>query len=130
MNKLGRWGRDRPLAFTRVEVFHLIWSKIWAVWAVFLDNYAQNLASKWAVWTVLSGLSKKNRLKTTQNLSGLSKKNAQKALKSCAVFERFFLDEPLKTVQFLRGFWPVFLDKPFKNRSNRSFWSKILSVIV
>ena len=26
--------------------------KIWAVWAVFLDNYAQNLASKWAVWAV------------------------------------------------------------------------------
>ena len=37
---------------TRVEIFHLIWSKIWAVWAVFLDNYAQNLASKWAVWAV------------------------------------------------------------------------------
>ena len=51
-------------------------------------------------------------------------------IKSCAVFERFFLNKPLKTVQILRGFWAVFLDKPFKNRSNRSFWSKILSVIV
>ena len=36
--------------YNRVEIFHLIWSKIWAVWAVFLDNYAQNLASKWAVF--------------------------------------------------------------------------------
>ena len=25
-------------------------------------------------------------------------------IKSCAVFERFFLDKPLKTVQILRGF--------------------------
>ena len=39
-------------------------------------------------------------------------------------------DKPLKTVQILRGFWAFFLDKSFKNRSNRSFWSKILSVIV
>ena len=35
-------------------------------------------------------------------------KTAQKPLKSCAVFERFFLDKPLKTVQTLRGFWAVF----------------------
>ena len=32
--------------------------------------------------------------------------------------------------QILLGFWAVFLDKPFKNRSNRSFWSKILSAVV
>ena len=45
-------GCPQPQEGTRVEIFHLIWSKIWAVWAVFLDNYAQNLASKWAVWAV------------------------------------------------------------------------------
>ena len=93
-------------------------------WTVYLKNSQKPRK----IWTVLSGLSKKNRSKTAQDLngfwavylkktlknrarferflSGLSKKkNAQKPLKSCAVFVRFFLD------------------KPFKNRSNRSFRS-------
>ena len=57
----------------RVEIFHLIWSKIWAVWAVFLDNYAQNLASKWAVWAVFERFILKNRSKTAQDLNGFER---------------------------------------------------------
>ena len=66
-------------------------------------------------------------------MSGFWTVYLKKPLKNRARFERFwavYLEKPLKTVQILRGFWAVFLDETFKNRSNRSFWSKILSVIV
>ena len=76
--------------------------KIWAVWAIFLDNYARNLASKWfkskktaqkprKIWTFFRGLSKK------------------KTLRKRARFERFFLQKKtLKTVEILSGFWAFF----------------------
>ena len=115
-NSTIRLGRPfSPLVGARVEIFHLIWSKIWAVWAVFSDNYAQNLASKWAVWAVFERFHLKKPLK-----------NRSKPLKSWAAFKRFFLDKPLKplilkqdfvrnclkktaqTAQILRGFWAVF----------------------
>ena len=104
----------------------------------FLNGLSKQTAQKprktWAFWCVFF---RQLRSKSCFKMSGLSgfwtvylKKTAQEPRKIWAVFERFFLDKPLKTVQILRGFWAVFLDKPFKNRSNRSFWSKILSVIV
>ena len=55
---------------------------------------AQKPLKIWAVWTVLSGLSKKKRSKTAQDLNGfercIQKKNAQKPRKIWEVFERFF----------------------------------------
>ena len=81
-------------------------------------------------WTVYLKTAQKPH-KIWSVLSSLPKKTAQqKPRKIWAVFERFVLDKLLKTVQILRGFWAAFLDKLFKNRSNLSFWSKILSVIV
>ena len=52
----------------------------------FIDNYAQNLASKWAVWAVFERF---------------IKKIAQKPRNIWTVF----LDKPFKTVQILRGFF-------------------------
>ena len=76
-------------------------------------------------WTVYLKTAQKPH-KIWSVLSSLPKKTAQKPRKIWAVF----LDKLLKTVQILRGFWAAFSDKLFKNRSNLSFWSKILSVIV
>ena len=63
--------------------------KIWAVWRFFLDNYAQNLASKWAVWAIFERFIWKQKGKVWTVLSGLFKKTAQKPLKIWTVFERF-----------------------------------------
>ena len=81
----------------------------------FWTAYLKTAQKPHKIWSVLSSLPKKNRSKTAQDLSG---------------FWAVFLDKLLKTVQILRGFWAAFSDKLFKNRSNLSFWSKILSVIV
>ena len=111
--------KKQPKKLARFEQFERFFQTI--MLKILLQNerferFSNDLSEKTAqkprkIWTVLSGLSKKNHSKTAQNLRG-------------------FLDKPLKTVQILRGFWAVFLDKPFENRSNRSFWSKILSIIV
>ena len=61
---------------SRYERFERFSSKIWAVWAiwaVFLDNCAQNLASKWAIWAVLERFISKNRSKTAQDLNGFER---------------------------------------------------------
>ena len=109
---------------TRVEIFHLICSKIWAVWAVFLDNYAQNLASKWVVWAVFERFILKNRSKTAQDLNGFWSRN-----------ERFLSG-------FLSKIWAVWAVFPkktaqtaqtaqicLKSRSNRSYLERFLSGI-
>ena len=62
-------------------------------------------------------------LKTTLNSEGNPR--VEIPLKNRSRYERF--------ERFFRKIWAVWavlLDKPFKNRSNRSFWSKILNVIV
>ena len=134
---------------SRVEIFHLIWSKIWAVGAFFLDDCAPNLASKWAVWAVFDWFIYRFCMIWTI-LSGLSKQNAKKCLR----FERFLSGlsryKPLKNrsnlAQFLSGFlskiwavWAVFPKKNaqtaqtaqvfLENRSNRSYLKRFLSGI-
>ena len=81
-------------------------------WTVYLKKTARKPRK---IWTVLSGLSKKNLSKTVQDLRG---------------FWEVYLEKPLKNRSKFARFLSFFLDKPFKNRSNRSFWSKILSAIV
>ena len=80
------------LIYARVEIFHLIWSKIWAVWAVFLDNYAQNLASKWAVWAVFERFiykkPLKNRSRFEQFWAVYLKKNSSKTAQGLIIKSR------------------------------------------
>ena len=88
--------------------------KIRVVWAVFLDNYAQNLASKWAVWAAFERFKK-----TLKNRSRLER------------FERFFLRQLRSKSCFkmsgLSGFWTVYLKKPLKNRARfERFWAVYL----
>ena len=93
---------------SRVEIFHLIWSKMRAVWAIFLDDCALNLAAKCAVferfikkkrlkqlkiWAIWAFFFRRLRSKSCFEMSGLSgfwTVYLKKPLKSCAVTERFF----------------------------------------
>ena len=91
----------QPAVFSRkgylLEVVRILWSKIWAV---FLDNFAQNLASKWAVWAVFKRF--KKRSNTAQDLNDFSAvylRNRSKPFKSCAAFERFTKTNRSKTAQ-------------------------------
>ena len=95
---------DDYIMLARVEIFHLIWSKTWAVWAVFFRQLRSKSCIK------MSGL------------SGFWTVYLKKPLKPRKIWTVYPKKNRSNFARFLSG-W---LEKPFKNRSNRSFWCKIL----